>query len=118
MDVEATEGGSQIIERDEFAIRIETTLEATYLSLYGELDLATADVFESALGDVEDGDAERIVVDLSGLSFIDSTGLATLIEAEKRSRLDSSRLAFLRGPGHVQRLFKLTQVEDFLPFAD
>jgi anti-anti-sigma factor len=84
----------------------------------GELDLATADELEQELLRVEATDAEAIVVDLAGLRFMDSTGIRVLIAADARSRADSQRLALLRGPDAVQRVFELTGIVDLLPFAD
>jgi anti-anti-sigma factor len=84
----------------------------------GELDLATAEDLERELRRVESSDALSIVLDLSGLQFIDSTGVRLLIEADIRSRADSNRLTLLRGPKAVQRVFELTGILDRLPFAD
>jgi anti-sigma B factor antagonist len=84
----------------------------------GELDLATAADLERELTRAEDSDAQSIVLDLSGLQFIDSTGVRLLLRAHARSREDSNRLALLRGPAAVQRVFDLTGILDLLPFAD
>jgi anti-sigma B factor antagonist len=84
----------------------------------GELDLATAEDLERELVRVEGTDAQSIVLDLSDLDFIDSTGVRILIKAHARSRADANRLALLRGPKAVQRVFELTGILDRLPFAD
>lgn len=86
--------------------------------LEGELDLATAGQLERELLRVEGSDARSIVLDLSALEFIDSTGVRLMIQADARSRADSRRLALLRGPKAVQRVFELTGILDRLPFAD
>ena len=88
------------------------------ISVQGELDLATADLLERELVRVEGTDALSIVLDLSGLTFVDSTGVRLLISAHARSRADSNRLTLLRGPSSVQRVFELTGVLNILPFAD
>lgn len=88
------------------------------ISVQGELDLATADLLERELVRVEGSDALSIVLDLSGLTFVDSTGVRLLISAHARSRADSNRLTLLRGPSSVQRVFELTGVLNILPFAD
>ena len=51
---------------------------------HGELDLATAPTLEAALDGVEI--AERLVLDLCGLSFIDSTGLHLLVALHRRAQ--------------------------------
>ncbi|HVF79650.1 MAG TPA: STAS domain-containing protein [Solirubrobacteraceae bacterium] len=84
----------------------------------GELDLHTAARLEHELTRVETTDAQSIVVDLSGLSFIDSTGVRLLFNAHARSRSDGGRLALLRGPQAVQHTFELTGILDRLPFTD
>ena len=88
------------------------------IRLEGELDLATAEELERELLRVEGTDALSIVLDLSTLEFIDSTGVRLLIQADERSRANSSRLALLRGPSAVQRVFELTGILERLPFAD
>jgi anti-anti-sigma factor len=84
----------------------------------GELDLATAERLECELRRVEATDVRSIILDLSGLTFIDSTGVRLLVSAHARSHADSDRLALLRGPAAVQRVFELTGILDRLPFAD
>lgn len=88
------------------------------ICLFGELDLASAEAVQRELQLVEATDAEAIVVDLSGLTFMDSTGVRLIVSADARSRADSDRLTLLRGPANVQRVFALTGLEDRLPFAD
>jgi anti-anti-sigma factor len=88
------------------------------IALAGELDLATADEVEQEIVRVEATDADSIVVDLSDLRFMDSTGVRILLSADARSRADGSRLALLRGPAAVQRVFELSGISDLLPFAD
>jgi anti-anti-sigma factor len=84
----------------------------------GELDLATADSLQRELERVEATDADSIILDLSGLRFMDSTGVRLMLRAHARSRADSDRLTMLRGPASVQRVLDLTGVADLLPFAD
>jgi len=84
---------------------------------FGELDLANAGELQRELERVEASDAESIVVDLSGLTFMDSTGVQVLFCAHARSRADSDRLVLLRGSPAVQRVLALTGVDTLLPFA-
>jgi anti-anti-sigma factor len=88
------------------------------VALAGELDLANAADVAQELARVEATDAEAIVVDLSQLEFIDSTGIRVLLEADARSRSDSCRLTLLRPPDRVLRVFKITGIDSRLPFAD
>jgi anti-anti-sigma factor len=116
---ESTPAGQLIrLRPGELTISSEREGDVHVIALSGELDLATADELEQELLRVEATDAESIVVDLAGLRFMDSTGVRVMITADTRSRADSQRLALLRGPDAVQRVFELTGVLDLLPFAD
>jgi anti-anti-sigma factor len=88
------------------------------ISLSGELDLATAADVQRELERVEATDAQSIVLDLSELTFMDSTGVRLLVTAHARSRTDSNRLTLLRGGRAVQRILQLSGVDTLLPFAD
>src|SRR5438270_8164330 len=67
----------------QFRIRIDREDESYRLSLTGELDIATVPEFERAVGAAGSNGARSITVDLSGLAFIDSTGLRALLEAAR-----------------------------------
>lgn len=84
--------------------------------LFGELDVASSDRVQREFKRVEASTARAIVVDLSGLTFIDSTGVRLLVDA--RSRVDADRLTLLRGRPAVQRVFELCGVDKLLAFAD
>jgi anti-anti-sigma factor len=102
----------QLTVRSERADRIHA------IRLFGELDLATAVTAERELERVEATDAETILLDLSGLTFVDSTGVRLLVTATARSRADQNRLALVRGPYAVQRVLELCGVVERLPFAE
>jgi anti-sigma B factor antagonist len=99
------------------ALRSQRDGDAHVIELIGELDLDGAPRLERELLSVEETDAPSIVVDLSRLEFIDSTGLRLLVMAADRSQ-GNGRFALLRGPKQVHRVFELTDLADRLPFAD
>lgn len=80
--------------------------------------MSTVDRLRSAVIAAEASDAERIVIDLSGLTFMDSSGLKLLLQAYARSQADSDRLRIIRGPRRVQRVFELSGTETALPFFE
>jgi anti-anti-sigma factor len=75
------------------------------LGVEGEIDLAVADQLEEALARAAER-AERIAVDLSECTFIDSTGIAVLLRAHNRP--DGPALTVLRPSGQVLRVFEVT----------
>ncbi|HVL96845.1 MAG TPA: STAS domain-containing protein [Solirubrobacteraceae bacterium] len=87
------------------------------VALEGELDFGTAFDVEMRLEEAIRR-ADHVVVDLRGLSFIDSTGLGTLIEAHNRARREEVRLELIQGPPAVQQVFAVSGLLSELPFAD
>ena len=92
--------------------------EAVHVSLHGELDLSTVEEVRRHLLRAEASNASDIVVDLSALHFIDSTGIHLLHEAHRRSQADGDRLRLLRGPAEVQRALEICGLDRQLPFLD
>jgi anti-anti-sigma factor len=84
----------------------------------GELDIATVPVLSAQVAALREADCRRVIVDLSDLAFIDSSGLRFLLECSAEARQDGFTLAVLPGPPAVQRLFALTDTTDDLPFID
>jgi anti-sigma B factor antagonist len=107
----------RLLELDHVTVASEREGDMHTIALAGELDVAAAGRVQHELERVEATDALSIVVDLSGLTFMDSTGVRLLMEAQARARADYDRLLVLRGPAPVQRVFELCGVDDLLPFA-
>ena len=84
---------------------------------HGELDLSTAGQFDARIRELVTARWSCVVVDLGGLSFIDSTGLNLLIRWAHAARADGWALEVLPGGGAVHRVFERAGVIDSLPFA-
>ena len=91
--------------------------DAYVVHVEGELDLAGCPALESVLAGAEQSQADRILVDLDGLSFIDASGLGVLLGASRRSAGNGNRLWLTRGRGEVARMFGLTRLDEALPFT-
>jgi anti-anti-sigma factor len=85
---------------------------------YGELDLASAGQLDSTLRELRETGFDQIELDLSSLTFMDSTGLRLMLVWDDMARRDGMRLRLLPGPPAVQRVFEVTGVIDRLPFED
>jgi anti-sigma B factor antagonist len=86
------------------------------LSLAGELDLSQVPAAEQALRSIEREKPGTLVIDLSGLTFIDSSGLRLVLEADQRARRDGRRLFLIQGPDAVQRVFLIALLDKRLAF--
>ena len=102
----------------QFAIRLEESGERVSIELEGELDIATTPSADAELRRVERGGARVIVLDLRGVTFMDSTGLRLLVSADARARNGEHRLAIVRGPAVVQRVLALTGLDARLDVID
>lgn len=81
------------------------------LALFGELDIASAPRVDESLAELESEGPDCIVIDLRGLTFLDSTGLRSLLGADARARSDGRRLAMIQGPDVVRRVFSITGLD-------
>jgi anti-sigma B factor antagonist len=101
-------------------LEVETSEEngAVRISLSGELDISTAPRVEEELERVEPTSPAVVVLDLRGLAFMDSTGLRLVVSADARAREQGRRLAVVRGPETVQRIFRVTRLEERLDMVD
>jgi anti-anti-sigma factor len=90
---------------------------STRLALIGELDLATLHLLEHELERIEPTE-KRLVLDLRGLEFVDSSGLHALLRADRRLSDAGGQLTIVRGPRAVERLFRLTGLDTRLRIVD
>jgi anti-sigma B factor antagonist len=90
---------------------------STVLSLAGELDLSQIPAAEQTLRSVERSKPSTLVVDLSGLTFLDSSGLRLVLEADQRAREEGRRLVIVQGPQNVHRVFVIALLDRRLSFV-
>ncbi|UTI66114.1 STAS domain-containing protein [Paraconexibacter antarcticus] len=83
----------------------------------GQLDLSHEPVFSAAVQDAVDAGCPRIVLDLSGCTFIDSTGLGVVLELHELAGAAGRQLTIVPGSPAVERVFAVTGLRDTLPFA-
>lgn len=79
----------------------------------GDIDLATAPELQRELAAVIADGADRVLVDLSAVGFLDSTGIGVLIAAQ-RSMPPGGRLVVLAGQPRIMRVLELTGVDEYL----
>lgn len=89
-------------------IRSEHGGDAIVYRLRGSLDLSTAPSLRAALMEAANEGKHDILVDLSHLEFLDSTGLGALIGAHRRATENGGRIRLVVGEGPIQRLLTIT----------
>jgi anti-sigma B factor antagonist len=80
----------------------------------GELDMANAPTLQEAIESEQVAAAENVVLDLQGLTFLDSTGLRVVLAARELCWRRSQEFAVTPGSAQVQRLLSVTGVGEHL----
>jgi anti-sigma B factor antagonist len=103
-----------------FTTDVASDGEVATVRFEGELDLATAPQAETALQRLEAAEPPpgRIVLDLRGVRFLDSTGLRVILAADSRARRDGRRVQVIAGPEPVHRVFRIALLDQRLEFID
>ncbi len=114
---EETQNGAPQRTADASGVRLlaarEYEDEAAVVSLHGEIDLETAPLLRETLLPVLEHQSGPVVVDLSEVAFMDSTGVHVLVDALQRLEPQNRRLAIAcREGGQVHRLLALVGVFD------
>jgi anti-anti-sigma factor len=100
-------------------LMIDVTHQGTTstIALAGECDLGQQERFQAAVREVLAARPECVVLDLSHLSFIDSSGIQAVVEFSKTAQRDRLHLVICPGPRQVQRVFALCGLTSQLPFV-
>jgi anti-anti-sigma factor len=89
------------------------------IELEGELDLATCATLDEAMeAAMDSGTIDTVVVDLTRVTFADSTTLGWLVRSEARMQEAGGRLVAMAGPGPVLDLLRLTGLDRRLTLVD
>jgi anti-anti-sigma factor len=99
-------------------VRTRKVGDIPMVTLAGELDISTAPEVDRELARIERQRPETLVVDLRDLTFIDSTGLRTILSSDSRCRQYGGRLVIVPGPPAVHRVFSISLLDQRLRFVD
>ena len=96
------------------SIDVATTDNQTVLTVKGEIDAYTAPLLKEKLLPATAKEAEKIVVDLNDVTYMDSTGLGVFISALKSTKEHGSTLTLVNLQERVHRLFKITSLDSII----
>ncbi|MEV4202545.1 STAS domain-containing protein [Micromonospora globbae] len=88
----------------------------TCLRLTGELDMSTAEEFNAAVDRLTAAGERRLLVDLTELTFCDSTGIAAFLRGDHRAAAEGGWLRLTGASGAVDRVLRLTGVAQVLAY--
>lgn len=87
---------------------------STVLALHGEIDLSSAHVLSEAIDRSIQGGSQVVVLDFSGVTFLNSTGLGVMVAATKRLRAEGRDLVARSFRGIPASVLELTGLDQFL----
>jgi anti-sigma B factor antagonist len=84
------------------------------LSVTGEIDIYTAPLFKQAVVNLVSEQNRHIIIDLSGVTFMDSSGFGTLLGATRRLRPSGGGLHLAAPNSTIQRMLRLTRLDSIM----
>jgi anti-anti-sigma factor len=108
----------RVREDRKLTVRVEEDGEDLLVRAFGELEACNAKTLEEELRLAMAVNATGVVLDLSGVTLIDSAGMRVLLVTARRSLRTGGGFCLLRGSDEVDRAIATARVEDSLPLAD
>ena len=102
----------------ELDIEVTKADGATIVAIAGELDLATAPKLRTVLAEVTASNHDAIRIDLARVSFLDSSAISVLVEAQQRLQAEGTSLVLHGLLGHTQRVLEIAGLTDYFDLSD
>jgi len=98
-------------DSEDIEVQLEKTENATILRPIGEIDLARAPALRTHLSDALGSAPKRLIVDLNEVPYMDSSGVATFVEAMQRARGAGSELILCGLQERVRSIFEIARLD-------
>jgi anti-anti-sigma factor len=105
----------EVADPQPFAVEVQRRDAVAIVQPCGELDLVSVETLRAALDGIRS--TERLVLDLRGLSFMDSTGVQLLVALHRRAQRDGLQLTLVAPAAPVDRAIQLCGLDQTLLFA-
>jgi len=102
---------ASLTEVDRFRMDVVPDRGRVIVELHGELDISAVDAVQEALDELHAAGWSSVVMDLRGLTFIDSMGLGLLLKAERQARRADAAFAIVDGSPAVARLLEVVGLD-------
>lgn len=105
-------------ERHSLDVSTEREPGATIVRLSGEVDLRTSPQLRGLFLELLDEQPTRIILDLSGVGYVDSSGVGTMVELKRRAMRDNADVVLVGMQTRVRSLFEITRLDKFFTITD
>ncbi|MEU0553436.1 STAS domain-containing protein [Dactylosporangium maewongense] len=97
------------MDRPELSVTVRRAPTETVVSLAGEIDMSTVQRLATTVDEILGGDApQRVVLDMSGVTFCDSQGLGTLVVLSRKATMAQSYLVLTNVGAFLIRVLDIT----------
>jgi anti-sigma B factor antagonist len=105
-------------DTDQIEVNSEVTDDATILSPKGEIDLSRAPSLGHHLTSAQSGQPTRLIVDLVGVPYMDSSGVATLVAAMQVARRQGNKIILCGMQERVRSIFEIARLDQVFTITD
>ena len=96
---------------DQIEVTTRTVVDATILAPSGEIDLSRAPSLRTHISAVQSKRPRRLIIDLTDVPYMDSSGVATLVEAMQNARRSGGKLILCCMQEKVRSIFEIARLD-------
>ena len=96
---------------DSIVVQTKTDGDATIVTPQGDIDLSRAPSLRSQLSAIQAKRPRKLIIDLNGVPYMDSSGVATLVEAMQNARKSGSKLVLCALQDRVRSIFEIARLD-------
>jgi len=108
----------QIEKGDGFKVNVRAINDGFVLSPIGDVDLSRSPVLRLEIAQVQKKNPARVVIDLSQVPYMDSSGVATLVEAMQTTRRSKGKLILCGMQHKVRAIFEIARLDMVFVIVD
>lgn len=101
-----------------FVVKSETITDGYILKPVGDVDLSRSPVLRTEIADMQTRHPNRLVIDLTEVPYMDSSGVATLVEAMQVARKVGSKLVLCGMQNKVKAIFEIARLDMVFTIAE
>jgi anti-anti-sigma factor len=106
------------VQTRRFSADVEPVPDAVRIRLGGDIDMAADAELATAYGKATDLGARRVLLDFTGVGYINSTGIALIVRLLAEARRDGREVHAVGLSAHYREIFRITRLSDYVVLDD